>query len=291
MYQKQGILHLCWWTLQESGRFKLRRTGEFIIFDTQFLVWNTKFIIFTSRPHGPAAFWMILNTKNTHKNRSRASKAMARKLVRQHHRIRVRVLMLSALYIYTCRRLIDLSRMIAGTTAAISSFIDPSLSWTDIEWIMSITNMDVILKGIQTGAWVKNEELWIRNEELCIKNEELCIKNVELCIKNVDFCIENVEFCIQNVEFCIQNVEFCIQNDGLCRDAVMAKKMGVKWERPQAIPCTMWFWPGTFWPDSAGSSSHYDQITMCLCWQAVDITGVSLSQTMAGARSIQLAQA
>jgi L-lactate dehydrogenase (cytochrome) len=39
-----------------------------------------------------------------------------------------------------------------GTTAAISSFIDPALSWPDIEWIMSITKMDIVLKGIQTGA-------------------------------------------------------------------------------------------------------------------------------------------
>ena len=39
-----------------------------------------------------------------------------------------------------------------GTTAAITSFIDPSLSWPDIEWIMSITKMDIILKGIQCGA-------------------------------------------------------------------------------------------------------------------------------------------
>merc|ERR1712031_26334 len=38
-----------------------------------------------------------------------------------------------------------------GTTRAISSFIDPSLNWNDVPWIKSITNMPVILKGIQTG--------------------------------------------------------------------------------------------------------------------------------------------
>jgi L-lactate dehydrogenase (cytochrome) len=36
-----------------------------------------------------------------------------------------------------------------GTTRAISSFIDPSLEWADIEWFKSITEMPIILKGIQ----------------------------------------------------------------------------------------------------------------------------------------------
>merc|ERR1719502_940496 len=38
-----------------------------------------------------------------------------------------------------------------GTTRAISSFIDPSLQWSDMPWFKSITNMPIILKGIQTG--------------------------------------------------------------------------------------------------------------------------------------------
>jgi len=38
-----------------------------------------------------------------------------------------------------------------GTTRAISSFIDPSLSWKDMPWFKSITKMPIILKGIQTG--------------------------------------------------------------------------------------------------------------------------------------------
>ncbi|KAH0543715.1 hypothetical protein FGG08_002031 [Glutinoglossum americanum] len=36
-----------------------------------------------------------------------------------------------------------------GAARAISSFIDPSLSWKDIPWFLSITNMPVILKGVQ----------------------------------------------------------------------------------------------------------------------------------------------
>ncbi|KAJ6631544.1 glyoxylate dehydrogenase [Mycena sp. CBHHK59/15] len=35
-----------------------------------------------------------------------------------------------------------------GVARAISSFIDPSLSWKDIPWFRSITNMPIILKGI-----------------------------------------------------------------------------------------------------------------------------------------------
>ncbi|KAG8882085.1 hypothetical protein FRB97_008755 [Tulasnella sp. 331] len=36
-----------------------------------------------------------------------------------------------------------------GAARAISSFIDPGLSWKDISWFRSITNMPLILKGIQ----------------------------------------------------------------------------------------------------------------------------------------------
>merc|ERR1712050_112938 len=38
-----------------------------------------------------------------------------------------------------------------GTTRAISSFIDPSLTWKDMPWFKSITSMPIILKDIQTG--------------------------------------------------------------------------------------------------------------------------------------------
>ncbi|KAJ8520449.1 hypothetical protein ONZ45_g2736 [Pleurotus djamor] len=37
-----------------------------------------------------------------------------------------------------------------GVARAISSFIDPSLSWKDIPWFRSITNMHIILKGVST---------------------------------------------------------------------------------------------------------------------------------------------
>lgn len=36
-----------------------------------------------------------------------------------------------------------------GAARAISSFIDPSLSWSDIPWFQSITKMPIILKGVQ----------------------------------------------------------------------------------------------------------------------------------------------
>ena len=36
-----------------------------------------------------------------------------------------------------------------GAARAISSFIDPGLSWKDIPWFQSITNMPLILKGVQ----------------------------------------------------------------------------------------------------------------------------------------------
>ncbi len=37
-----------------------------------------------------------------------------------------------------------------GTSAQLTSFIDPSLSWEDLAWFKSITKMPIILKGVQT---------------------------------------------------------------------------------------------------------------------------------------------
>lgn len=36
-----------------------------------------------------------------------------------------------------------------GAARAISSFIDPGLCWADIDWFKSITNMPIVLKGVQ----------------------------------------------------------------------------------------------------------------------------------------------
>lgn len=36
-----------------------------------------------------------------------------------------------------------------GAARAISSFIDPSLSWKDLDWFKSVTTMPIVLKGIQ----------------------------------------------------------------------------------------------------------------------------------------------
>ncbi|KAK0252811.1 hypothetical protein LTR91_013364 [Friedmanniomyces endolithicus] len=36
-----------------------------------------------------------------------------------------------------------------GAARAISSFIDPSLSWEDIPWFLSVTKMPILLKGVQ----------------------------------------------------------------------------------------------------------------------------------------------
>ncbi|KAI5300564.1 Cytochrome b2, mitochondrial precursor [Ascosphaera atra] len=36
-----------------------------------------------------------------------------------------------------------------GAARAISTFIDPALSWKDIPWFKSITNMPIVLKGVQ----------------------------------------------------------------------------------------------------------------------------------------------
>ncbi|CCF54891.1 hypothetical protein NDA11_003540 [Ustilago hordei] len=37
-----------------------------------------------------------------------------------------------------------------GAARAISSFIDPSLSWDDLTWLRSLTRMPIVLKGVQT---------------------------------------------------------------------------------------------------------------------------------------------
>jgi L-lactate dehydrogenase (cytochrome) len=36
-----------------------------------------------------------------------------------------------------------------GTARAISTFIDPSLSWKDVAWLKSITSLPLVLKGVQ----------------------------------------------------------------------------------------------------------------------------------------------
>jgi len=36
-----------------------------------------------------------------------------------------------------------------GAARAISSFIDPSLTWSDIPWFLSVTKMPILLKGVQ----------------------------------------------------------------------------------------------------------------------------------------------
>jgi len=38
-----------------------------------------------------------------------------------------------------------------GTARAISAFIDPALSWRDLEWFKSVTSMPIVLKGVQCG--------------------------------------------------------------------------------------------------------------------------------------------
>jgi len=38
-----------------------------------------------------------------------------------------------------------------GTARAISSFIDPSLNWADLDWFKSITSLPIVLKGVQCG--------------------------------------------------------------------------------------------------------------------------------------------
>ncbi|ODQ66560.1 FMN-dependent dehydrogenase [Nadsonia fulvescens var. elongata DSM 6958] len=39
-----------------------------------------------------------------------------------------------------------------GAARAISSFIDPSLSWKDLAWFRSVTTMPIVLKGVQSSA-------------------------------------------------------------------------------------------------------------------------------------------
>lgn len=38
-----------------------------------------------------------------------------------------------------------------GTAKALTTFIDPSLSWDDLPWFRSITKMKIVLKGVATG--------------------------------------------------------------------------------------------------------------------------------------------
>lgn len=39
----------------------------------------------------------------------------------------------------------------SGLAAYVSSLIDPTLSWKDFEWLKSITDLPILVKGILTG--------------------------------------------------------------------------------------------------------------------------------------------
>ncbi|KAL9062448.1 MAG: hypothetical protein Q9157_008912 [Trypethelium eluteriae] len=55
-----------------------------------------------------------------------------------------------------------------GAARAISSFIDPSLSWDDLPWFRSITSMPIVLKGVQ------------RVEDVVRAIESRCVQGVVL---------------------------------------------------------------------------------------------------------------
>lgn len=38
-----------------------------------------------------------------------------------------------------------------GASRVLSHFIDPSFEWKDLEWIKSITDLPIMLKGIQSN--------------------------------------------------------------------------------------------------------------------------------------------
>eukprot|EP00045_Choanoeca_perplexa_P015965 m.208070 g.208070 ORF g.208070 m.208070 type:complete len:103 (-) comp17130_c0_seq3:1555-1863(-) len=38
-----------------------------------------------------------------------------------------------------------------GAARAISQFIDPGLSWKDIDWLRSVTKLPLVLKGVQSA--------------------------------------------------------------------------------------------------------------------------------------------
>ena len=42
----------------------------------------------------------------------------------------------------------DTGKKSEGTSKALTTFIDPSLSWEDIAWFKSITKMKIVLKGV-----------------------------------------------------------------------------------------------------------------------------------------------
>jgi L-lactate dehydrogenase (cytochrome) len=48
-----------------------------------------------------------------------------------------------------------------GATRAISSFIDPSLSWKDLAYFKKITKLPILLKGVQRWEVSENKRVVI----------------------------------------------------------------------------------------------------------------------------------
>jgi len=77
-----------------------------------------------------------------------------------------------------------------GAARAISSFIDPGLSWDDIPWFKSITKMPLILKGVQ--CW-----------EDAVKAAEMGLQGVVLSNhggRQLDFTRSGIEILVETVD-------------------------------------------------------------------------------------------
>ena len=137
-----------------------------------------------------------------------------------------------SLFVYTCRRLIDLlndcrlararvwwcecgefhvTRIVESATRSGSrdGFGRQSLD------TRSVFNGRILICYQESGPPV--EKCWFYNKtghvaSAVSKNDEFCIKCEKLCIKNEKFCITNDEFRINNDELWIKNDEFVGDN-------------------------------------------------------------------------------
>ncbi len=83
-----------------------------------------------------------------------------------------------------------------GTTRALSSFIDPTLTWRDLPWLSSLSKMPLVLKGIQTGedALIAVRDFGCKGLVLSNhggRQQDYCRSGTEILIEVVDVLKKN----------------------------------------------------------------------------------------------------
>uniref|UniRef100_H2YF76 (S)-2-hydroxy-acid oxidase n=1 Tax=Ciona savignyi TaxID=51511 RepID=H2YF76_CIOSA len=76
----------------------------------------------------------------------------------------------------------------SGLAQMVAALVDPSLQWSDIEWLKSITNLPIVLKGIITGEMAK-QAVKANVAGILVSNHGARQLDGVPATLNVDFCL------------------------------------------------------------------------------------------------------